>query len=168
MKRILIFIVGLLFIVGCSPKIIQGGTTKTIKEIVRDTTLIVKPDSAYYRAWVECRDNKPILVQKDTIVLQDTIFIARKGAYLQVPKVELKGNILKVETKADKQEIKAQIKEKTTIEVRTLIKEVEKKLSWWQTLFIWSGAILWLVIIVVGIIRLSPLGRILSNLIKIV
>ncbi len=137
MRRIVFVVVGLLFVLGCSPKIIQGGTTKTIKEIVRDTTLIVKPDSAYYRAWVECRDNKPVLVQKDTIVLQDTVFIARKGAYLQVPKVELKGNVLKVETKAEKQEIKAQIKEKTTVEVRTVIKEVEKKLSWWQTFFIW-------------------------------
>ncbi len=167
MKRILIFIVGLLFVLGCSPKIIQGGTTKTVKEIVRDTTLIVKPDSAYYRAWVECRDNKPVLVQRDTITLKDTVFVAQKGAYLQVPKVELKGNILKVESKADKQEIKAQLKEKATVEVRTVIKEVEKKLNWLQTLFIWSGGILWLVIVVVGIIRFFPLGRIVSNLIKI-
>lgn len=166
MKRILI-IMGLFVIASCSPKIIQG-TTKTVKEVVRDTTFVVQPDSAYYRAWVECRENKPVLIQRDTIVYKDTVFIAKKGKFLQVPKVQLNDNILKVEAKADKQEIKAKIKEKTTVEVRTVIKEVEKKLSWLQTLLIWSGAVLLLAIIIIFVIRLSPLGGILKGITKFI
>ncbi len=167
MRKLLIILIGLLFVMSCSPKIIQG-SAKTIKEVVRDTTIIVQPDSAYYQAWVECRDNKPVLIKKEQITVHDTVFIAKKGKYLQVPKVQLNGNVLRVESKADKQEVKAKIKEKTTVEVRTVVKEVEKRLSWWQTLFIWTGVIFWIVLLAVISLKLSPFGGILKSLTKFI
>lgn len=161
MKKVLI--VTLLAVASCSPKLTES-TTKTITEVVRDTTFVVKADSSYYRAWIECRDNTPLLIEKDTIFKHDTAFVAIKGDYLEVPKVGLKDNILEVEAKANPHEVKAKITDKNTVEEKTIIKEVEKKLSWWQKLFIWTGVAYWLVLIVIIGIRLSPLGKKLNFL----
>lgn len=165
MRKLLIIVTGLLLIASCSPKITTG-STKTIREIIRDTTILVQSDSSFYQAWVECRDNTPVLVQRDTVVNHDTIFIAKKGAYLKVPKVELKDNVLKVEAKADKQELKAQIKEKSTVEIKTVIKKIEKELNWWQQLFIWTGAVFWLLLVIILAVKLSPFSGIFKSIAK--
>ncbi len=167
MGKLLIIITGLLLFASCSPKITTG-STKTIKEIVRDTTILVQSDSSFYQAWVECRDNTPVLVQRDTVINHDTIFIAQKGAYLKVPKVELKDNVLKVEATAEPHEVEAKIKEKTTVEIKTVVKKVEKDLNWWQQLFIWTGAISWLLLVAIVAIKLSPLSGVSGKIKSII
>ncbi len=143
MRNTILFIATGLLLSACSPKIQES--IKTVTETIRDTTIIVKPDSSFYQAWIDCRNGKPVLIKKDTV------FVERQGGYIQIPKIKLKGNILQVQSIANKQEIKAQLKDRTTTEVKTVVREVEKELNWWQQLFLWSGALFWgLIVFYVG------------------
>ena len=99
MKKFLTFIsllfVLLLALVSCAskkpsePVIIE--TTKTIKEVVKDTVFTVKADSSYYKAYVDCRDGKPVITNTEI----------KSGFNLKAPKVNLKNGLLQVNCKID-------------------------------------------------------------------
>lgn len=120
-----------------SPVIVE--TTKIIKEVQKDTIFNVKADSSFYKAYIDCRDGKPVIF-KDSIVYQ-------KGERIEVPKVVLKNNYLKVNCKIDSSAVAFRYYETHTIEEKPKVvflpkvEYVEKKLTWFQKLQIYAGRI---------------------------
>lgn len=112
--------------------------TVTIKEVIHDTVFEIKPDSSYYKAYLDCVDGK-VVVKKNTKPL------IKSGKFLQPPKVNLKDNILTIDCKAEAQKLFAQWKDTYTKDHKSVIQKipyaVEKPLSWWQKTEIILGRI---------------------------
>ncbi|RKE82011.1 hypothetical protein DEU39_1561 [Chryseobacterium sp. AG363] len=145
----------LLLLPGCSavknnlpdlpPPLIQKDSiteTKTVTVTVRDTVLVSEPDSLYYEAYIDCVNNKPVLrgpKQKNT-----------SGVKSDVNLTDGKLKIL-VNTEAQKlfHTWKEQYIESTKDRTQKIpvpypvIKTVTvpAELSFFQTLFIWLGKI---------------------------
>lgn len=127
--------------------------TVTIKEVIHDTVFQTKPDSSYYKAYLDCVDGK-------VVVKQNTKPIIKSGKFLQPPKVNLKDNILTIDCKAEAQKFFAQWKDTYTKEHQSIIQKipypVEKPLSWWQKTEIILGRLflgLILIFAALGILR---------------
>lgn len=177
-----LLIVMSLFIVSCSTlKTPSVNTTTTkekiIKEIPRDTIIEVAKDSSFYKAWIKCVNNKPVLVAPKKSKSIDTVFLpeAKPGKFLEPPKVNLKGNVLSVDCHAKAQKLFIQWKEKyiqeNTVSETTITlppKLIEKKLSWWQKLWIGLGKIAGLALIIWLASKISwkNLFRLLIRLVK--
>jgi hypothetical protein len=130
-------------------QIITNSVEKIVTKIERDTKFIVEADSSYYRAWIECVNNKPVLRNPTS----------QSGkSNLQAPKVSLddKGQ-LDVACATENLELKARIHElvtelnNTTSTTEYIPVEVEKELTFFQNLFIKLGKIF-------GFILLGCLG----------
>lgn len=158
MKRIACFLIGLIvlvhifLLVGCKTKQIVQPTqtiTNTIEKVVtkteRDTTFIVESDSSFYHAWIECVNNKPVL-------RNPTVQSGKNN--LQAPKVSLddRGQ-LDVECATENLELKARISElvtelnNTTSVTDYIPVEVEKKLTFFQNLFIKLGKVFGIILL---------------------
>ena len=143
MKKILIILISL-YLTGCkTTKVIRTGiqkdsiTTIIKKQIVRDTIYEIKKDSATLNALIKCINKKPVLII-------DTVQVIKSKTLK--PKIKLEGNNLTLTCKKEAEKLFKQWKheyEETntkTKEVITLEPEyIEKKLSWWQKLFINLG-----------------------------
>lgn len=115
--------------------------TKEIKEIVRDTIFKIEKDSAFYKAYIDCRDGKPIL----------TIPPTPKGGTKGIIKplevgLDKNGNLtIKAETKA--QELFKQWKEKhikENIPKPIYVDKVVYKdtpFTWYHKALMWLGGI---------------------------
>jgi len=159
MKKLGYLLIGLftVFIIGCKSRQAVIQPTKeivnTVEKIVtkteRDTTFIVDSDSSFYKAWIECRDGKP--------VLRDPKSQAGKGK-LKAPNVKLddKGQ-LEIECATENLELKARINElitelnNTSATIEYVYIEVEKPLSSYQKLLITLGEIF-------GLLLLATIG----------
>lgn len=113
---------------------------------VRDTTFIVEADSSFYKAWIECVNNKP--------VLRNPTAQAGKNQ-LKAPSVNLgEGGQLSVECETENLELKARINElvtelnNTTSTVEYVPVEVIKPLTFYQKLLINLGKIFGLILLV--------------------
>ena len=145
MKKFLTFIsllfVLLLALVSCAskkpaePVIVE--TTKTIKEVVKDTVFTVKADSSYYKAYVDCRDGKPIITNTQ----------AKTGLNLKAPKVNLKNGLLQVECKIDSSAVAFKYLQKyITVEKPKIVfvpkvEYKEKPFRWYHKFLMWTGGI---------------------------
>ncbi len=113
--------------------------TKT--ETIHDTVFEIKADSSFYKAYIECINNKPVI----------TGYTDHAGTYLEVPKVQIIHDTLKVDCEARAQELLAQYKDTHTHEtietVRKVLVEVEKNLTLWQKFQIWCGRVFLLIIV---------------------
>ncbi len=160
----IIFLSCLVFILGCRTKTVvlppdKITETKTIKEIVRDTVIQVEADSAYYQAWIECSNGKPVIKQNDP---QKQITTS-EGKNLNTPAVSLdEFGRLSVQCKYLQNQLKVALKDKYILEQKTNEKTfvpppqiIEKELSWWQKLWIALGKILSGVLIVYLGFRIS-------------
>ncbi|WP_149913498.1 hypothetical protein [Sphingobacterium cavernae] len=158
MKRVAIILIALfclaniLMLFSCKTKQIIQPTkeiTNTIEKVVtkteRDTTFIVEADSSFYKAWIECVNNKPVLRNPTS----------QSGkTNLQAPKVNLddKGQ-LAVECATENLELKARINElvtelnNTTSTVEYVPVEVEKELTFFQKLYISLGKIFGIILL---------------------
>lgn len=114
-------------------------------------------DTARIRALLECDENGKVILR--WFDEEHT-----KRVKLQF-KLDSLGNLLaNFETARDT--VYLPVKE-TTVGKKTMTqsivtREVEKKLNWWQKLFIWTGGIAWVVIIVYLIIRTKKLVKYLA------
>ena len=119
--------------------------TVTIKEVIRDTVFEIKPDSSYYKAYLDCVDGK-------VVVKQNTKPILKSGKFLQPPKVNLKDNILTIDCEAEAQKLFYEWKDVYRENMKSVIQKipypVEKPLSWWQKTEIILGR-LFLVLILI-------------------
>lgn len=147
MKRI-VYLLGCLFVlvalVSCvsSKPTIQDEKITRITETVHDTIFKIEKDSSALAALLECQNGK---------VVVKNIIESSSGRTLKSPKIKLSDNILKVDCEARAQEVLAHYKDTHeqlySYKIQTLTKEVEKQLSWWQTLEIWCGRLFLLILI---------------------
>lgn len=168
MKRIAVILIALfclgniLMLFSCKTKQIIQPTKeivntkeKVVTKTARDTTFIVKPDSSFYQAWIECVNNKPVL-RNPTAQAGD--------GQLKKPSVNLsEDGQLSVECQTENLELKARINElvteinnsSSTIEYVPI--EVVKELNFFQKLLVNLGkvfALILLSLIVYGIVIL--------------
>lgn len=149
----------LVFAVSCGgrksamPVIVE--TTKTIKEVIKDTVVAVKADSSYYKAYVDCRDGKPVILRDSIITLP--------GQRIKVPRVVLKDHYINVDCRETAQKLFLSWKEKHITEIKPKVifvpKEVpvEKPLTFFQKLQIWAGRFLLLELLLAVILMIVKL-----------
>ncbi|MEQ3500597.1 hypothetical protein ABMY20_12640 [Tenacibaculum sp. SSH1-16] len=172
----------LFILVGCSSQKAPVETTKTetnkITElIIRDTVFEVEKDSSFYKSWIECVNNKPVLKPLETAstpTKETPVKETKKsGKYLKTPDVSLHGNVLEVSCEAEAQRLFFQWKEKFVQEQKTITKtvvlppvEVPRELTWWQKLWIGHGKTSAFVLLVwlVTKIQWKSLFRLLKSL----
>lgn len=150
-------VLALVFLVSCGsrkpqamPEPIVLTETKEIKEIVRDTIFKIEKDSAFYKAYIDCKDGVPKLVNPQS----------KGGKSLKPPNVEIdKQGKLNIKSEKEAEDIPVQWKEK--IVIQTIPKVVykdkiiyqNKPLKWYETLLIYSGIIFWgLLITIISIV----------------
>lgn len=165
MKQFLIYVMALL-VWSCAthrlpPRVEKETITKVeVVEVPRDTIINVSADSSLYKALIECRNGKPVIIEREVV----------KGKYVQVPEVRIDSNVISIVSKAKAQQLFFEWKEKyikentQTSEVRTEIKKVEKHLSWWQLLWLNLGRIVGLCVIGYVIIKFIPWKNLLGPL----
>ena len=137
------------------PVILQN--TKEVIRTVRDTVYRVEADSAYYQAYIDCENGKPVI--RETAA---TIQKSKAGKNLNIPKTKLNGNTLTVDCYAKEQELKKQWEEtyvkeheQKPIYIKKPV-EVEKPLTFWQNTQIWFGRIfigILSLFIIIGVLR---------------
>ncbi|MCH4832834.1 hypothetical protein E5F92_009165 [Flavobacterium columnare] len=121
----------------------------TIKEVVHDTTFVTVPDTATYKALLDCQNGK--------VVVKEVLVNSEGKNHLKKPKVKIEDNKLSVDCEARAQELFAKWKSEQKTEVhetvRNIYHEVEKSLTWWQLFQIWCGRLLLIVIMLFLIIK---------------
>ena len=122
-------------------------TTKTITEVLKDTVFTVKADSSYYKAYVDCRDGKPVITNTEI----------KSGFNSKAPKVNLKNGLLQVNCKIDSSAVafkylqKYITVEKPKIVVVPKVEYIEKPFRWYHKFLMWTGGI-FLFLSAVGIV----------------
>lgn len=159
-KLLPIFLFSLVLLVSCKsrrpaePIIIEH--TKTITEKVHDTIYKVEADSAFYQAFVECKDGKPRIVPQT---------VQKKDGKNTTATVKLQGNTLSVSANQKALEIFKTWKSQYISEIKPqivevpVIQKVEKELNFWQKTQMWAGRIFLLLIglsIIGFLIKLKP------------
>lgn len=108
--------------------------TITTKVLVHDTVFDIKPDSSYYKSWLECRDGK---------VQFKGLPEVSPGKFLNPPKVTLFNNQLKVDCTSEAQRLFASWKETYILENRQgeirIPVPYEKPMTYWQQTEVWCG-----------------------------
>ncbi|WP_234111676.1 hypothetical protein [Chryseobacterium sp. R2A-55] len=128
--------------------------TKEVTKIVKDTIFKVEADSSFYKAYIECKDGKPVII-KDSIIV-------KAGKNVIVPQVVLKDHFIQVDCKQEALELYKTWRE-------TYVKEHEQKpvyvpqieykdkpLTFWQKTQLWFGRIfigLLAIFIITGFLR---------------
>lgn len=148
MKNILTFIftcLAIVLLVSCGsrkpqamPEPIVLTETKEVKEIVRDTIFKIEKDSAFYKAYIDCKDGVPKLVNPQS----------KGGKNLQPPQVDLdKNGNLTIQVQTLAQELFKQWKEKHIKETKPKVVYVDKieyrdkPFEWYHTALMWLGGI---------------------------
>lgn len=118
--------------------------TETVKEILRDTVIMVQPDSSILQALVQCDSTgrarlQEIKALKESARLQQTISIETEPQ-------PLKPTVIIVKATVDSMGIYLIYRERyrETSEIREVEKVIEKEvniLKWWQKLLITLGII---------------------------
>ena len=156
MKRILIAMAAILSMQSCCHKLYPHTSEvtekkETVTEVLRDTVIMVQPDSSILQALVQCDSTGRARLQeinalKESARLQQTIKID--------PDPEPhKPTVITIKTQVDSMGIYLIYKEryKETAEIQQIETVIEKEvniLKTWQKVLIWLGAIS--VIIVIG------------------
>lgn len=156
-------VLAMVFLVSCGsrkpqamPEPIVLTETKEVKEIVRDTIFKIEKDSAFYKAYIDCKDGVPILTSPPT---------PKGGAKgiikpLQVD-LDKNGNLtIKAETIA--QELFKQWKEKYIKETKPKVVYVDKieyrdkPFAWYHTALMWLGGI---TLVAIGLLLIAFFSR---------
>lgn len=120
--------------------------TITTKVIVKDTVFEIKPDSTYYKSWLECIDGKVQFKGLPEI---------KPGKFLNTPKVSLFNNQLKVDCTSEAQRLFASWKNTYISEIKKgeirIPVPYEKPLTYWRQTEIWCGR-LFMFLLALGLI----------------
>lgn len=104
-------------------KYIEVEKTKTIKEVVRDTAIVIEADTAMMQALIECDSlGNAYITEIETL----------KKSPKTEQKIKVVDNYIQVTAEVDSFAVYAQLKDRYQGEVNTIVKEVEKELSGWQ------------------------------------
>ena len=163
MKRILIAMAAILSMQSCCHKLYPHTSEvtekkETVTEVLRDTVIMVQPDSSILQALVQCDSTGRARLQeinalKESARLQQTIKID--------PDPEPhKPTVITIKTQVDSMGIYLIYKEryKETAEIQQIENVIEKEvniLKTWQKVWMWLGvlAILWILIKILIAVR---------------
>ena len=165
MKRILIAMAAILSMQSCCHKLYPHTSEvtekkETVTEILRDTIIMVQPDSSILQALVQCDSTGRARLQeinalKESARLQQTIKIDPD------PKPH-KPTVITIKTQVDSMGIYLIYKEryKETAEIQQIETVIEKEvniLKTWQKVLMWLGvlAILWILLKILLKIQIS-------------
>ena len=134
--------------------------TESVTETIRDTVIMVQPDSSIIQALIQCDSTGRARLQeinalKESARLQQTISIEPE------PK-PYKPAVITVKATVDSMGIYLSYKEryKETAQIQKIETVIEKEvnvLKWWQKLFIWLGSISTILIILTLVYALVKL-----------
>lgn len=165
MKRTIIAMAAILSLQSCCHKLYPHTTevtekTESVTETIRDTVIMVQPDSSILQALIQCDSTGRARLQeinalKESVRLQQTISIEPE------PK-PYKPAVITVKATVDSMGIyltyKERYKETAQIQkIETIIEKEVNALKWWQKLFIWLGSISTILIILTLVYALVKL-----------
>ena len=132
---------------ACCPRLYhteRTARTETVKEIIRDTLIQVRPDSSIVQALIRCDSTgrarlEEIRTLKESSRLQQTITA-------QTDPKPHKPTLITVKAKVDSMAIYLTYKDRLheTTEIREVEKVIERQvniLKWWQKFLMWIGVI---------------------------
>lgn len=165
MKRTIIAMAAILSLQSCCHKLYPHTTevtekTESVTETIRDTVIMVQPDSSIMQALIQCDSTgrarlQEIKALKESARLQQTISMEPE------PK-PYKPAVITVKATVDSMGIYLTYKEryKETSEIQKIETIIEKEvnvLKWWQKVFIWLGSISTILIILTLVYALVKL-----------
>ena len=149
MRRYIRLLTTLLILQSCCPKLYPSSTevierTEVVKEVVRDTVILVQPDSSILQALIQCDSTGRARLQeintlKESARLQQSIQIEPEPLPYQLTAITVK-------TVVDSMGIyltyKDRFKKSTEVrEIETIIEKEVNILYWWQKMLMWIGGI---------------------------
>ena len=165
MKRTVIAMAAILSLQSCCHKLYPHTTavtekTESVTETIRDTVIMVQPDSSIMQALIQCDSTGRARLQeinalKESARLQQTISIEPEPQPYKPTAITVKATV-------DSMGIYLSYKEryKETAEIQKIESIIEKEvnvLKWWQKLFIWLGSISTILIILTLVYALVKL-----------
>ena len=165
MKRTIIAMAAILSLQSCCHKLYPHTTevtekTESVTETIRDTVIMVQPDSSIMQALIQCDSTGRARLQeinalKESARLQQTISMEPEPQ-------PYKPTVITVKATIDSMGIYLTYKEhyKETAEIQKIETIIEKEvnvLKWWQKLFIWLGSISTILIILTLVYALVKL-----------
>jgi hypothetical protein len=120
--------------------------TVTMKETVRDTTVVIRSDTSMIRALLDCDENRNVVIRQMTEL--------RSGLHVKPPRLLVRNNVLTVTAQVDSFAVYVAWKEREK-QVREVQTEIltENKLTGWQWFQIWFGRIAALATLIILIIK---------------
>lgn len=109
-----------------------------VREVIRDTAIIVQADSSLMRALVECDS-------AGQARLKELLFY-RTGRYVSAPVVTIRNNVLTATAKVDSFAVYARLFARFTEKAKAREVTIEKTVyvnrpNWWQKALMWAGAL---------------------------
>ena len=165
MKRTIIAMAAILSLQSCCHKLYPHTTeitekSESVTETIRDTVIMVQPDSSIMQALIQCDSTgrarlQEIKALKESARLQQTISIEPEPQ-------PYKPTVITVKATVDSMGIYLSYKEryKETAQIQKIETVIEKEvnvLKWWQKLFIWLGSISTILIILTLVYALVKL-----------
>ena len=165
MKRTIIAMAAILSLQSCCHKLYPHTTevtekTESVTETIRDTVIMVQPDSSILQALIQCDSTGRARLQeinalKESARLQQTISMEPEPQ-------PYKPTVITVKATVDSMGIyltyKERYKETAQIQkIETIIEKEVNVLKWWQKLFIWLGSISTILIILTLVYALVKL-----------
>ena len=156
MRRHIRLLTTLLILQSCCPKLYPSSTevierTEVVKEVVRDTVILVQPDSSILQALIQCDSTgrarlQEIQTLKESARLQQSI-------KMEADPLPYQPTVITVTATVDSMGIyltyKDRFKESVeTREIETIIEKEVNILYWWQKLLMWIGIVFSLLFIV--------------------
>lgn len=107
---------------------------QTVTELLRDTVVVLAPDSAIISLLMECDENHRVAVRQ----LNDY----RAGAHMQPPRVVIRDNILTATARVDSMSIYLTLKDRYRTEAKTVtVTETRTEYVKVRGLFWWAGVL---------------------------
>ena len=168
MKRTIIAMAAILSLQSCCHKLYPHTTevtekTESVTETIRDTVIMVQPDSSIIQALIQCDSTgrarlQEIKALKESVRLQQTISIEPE------PK-PYKPAVITVKATVDSMGIYLSYKEryKETAQIQKIETVIEKEvnvLKWWQKLFITLGILFICLVTIKILVKILTKNRI--------
>ena len=134
--------------------------TESVTETIRDTVIIVQPDSSIMQALIQCDSTGRARLQEIN-ALKESARLQQKISMEPEPQ-PYKPTVITVKATVDSMGIYLTYKEryKETAQIQKIETTIEKEvnvLKWWQKLFIWLGSISTILIILTLVYALVKL-----------
>ena len=165
MKRTIIAMAAILSLQSCCHKLYPHTAevtekTESVTETIRDTVIMIQPDSSIMQALIQCDSTgrarlQEIKALKESARMQQTISMEPEPQ-------PYKPTVITVKATVDSMGIYLTYKEryKETAQIQKIETVIEKEvnvLKWWQKLFIWLGSVSTILIILTLVYALVKL-----------